>query len=113
MKQRTTLLLLACALLIAPLSGFAAPLASMATAACAATSSTAPPPFFAPASSTSVTKAALIGPVCGSCSPSPCAGAKVGSICGIGGGGQYKFCADVGNCSDTLTQCLCKTGPPF
>ena len=80
MKQRTTLLLLACALLIAPLSGFAAPLASMATAACAATSSTAPPPFFAPASSTSVTKAALIGPVCGSCSPSPCAGAKVGSI---------------------------------
>ena len=114
MKLGITLLLLAAVLLIAPLPSHAAPLASMAPASCAASSSSAPalPGFSTPASK-SLLKA-IIGPKCGTCSLSPCVGAKVGSICGIGGGGQYEFCADIGTCpQDGLTQCQCKTGPPF
>ncbi len=110
MKLGITLLLLAAVLLIAPLPSHAAPLASMAPQ-CAANAS-APELPSTPASK-SLLKA-IIGPKCGSCSQTICVGAKVGSICGIAGGGEYEYCGDVGICSaDGLTQCSCKTGAPF
>jgi hypothetical protein len=113
MKSRLTLLVLAAALLIAPLASHAEPLASTAPAACAANASTSQLPGFSTPASDVLLKT-IIGPKCGSCSLSPCVGAKVGSICGIGGGGEYKYCGDIGTCpADGLTQCQCKTGPPF
>jgi hypothetical protein len=114
MKLKITLLLLAAALLVAPNPSHAEPLASTAPALCAASASTTPalPGFSTPASQ--VLLKTIMRPKCGACSGSPCVGAAVASICGVGGGGQYKFCADVGNCpQDGLTQCICKTGPPF
>jgi hypothetical protein len=111
MKLRTTLLLLAVVFLIAPLPSHAASLASTAPSQCAANAS-APELPSTPASK-SLLKA-IIGPKCGSCSQTICVGAKVASICGIAGGGEYEYCGDVGICSaDGLTQCSCKTGPPF
>ena len=113
MKLRLTLLVLAFALLIAPAAGFAEPLASTAPAACAAQAST-PASILDPVTLKILPKSLPPLPKCGVCSGSPCVGANVGSICGIGGGGQYKYCGDVGTCSqDNLTQCSCKTGAPF
>jgi hypothetical protein len=109
MKLSITLLLLAAMLLIAPSPSHAA----AAPALCAANTSSAPalPGFSTPASK-SLLKA-IIGPTCGSCSQAICVGAKLGSICGISGG-LYKYCGDVGTCpADGLTQCYCKTGPPY
>jgi hypothetical protein len=110
MKLGITLLLLAAVLLIAPLPSHAAPLASTAPSQCAANAS-APELPSTPASK-SLLKA-IIGPTCGSCSQAICVGAKLGSICGISGG-LYKYCGDVGTCpADGLTECYCKTGPPY
>ena len=111
MKLGITLLLLAAVLLIVPLPSHAVPLAFTAPSRCAANAS-APELPSTPASK-SLLKA-IIGPKCGSCSLSPCVGAKLGSICGIAGSGEYEYCGDVGICSaDGLTQCQCKTGPPY
>ncbi len=111
MKLRLTLLVFAVALLVAPLAGFAEPLASTAPV-CGAQAST-PASILDPVTLKILPKSFPL-PKCGVCSGSPCVGANVGSICGIGGGGQYKYCGDVGTCSqDNLTQCSCKTGAPF
>jgi hypothetical protein len=113
MKLGITLLLLAAVLLITPSPSHA--VASTTPALCAAHSSSSAPalPGFSTPASQSLLKT-IIGPKCGTCSLSPCVGAKVGSICGIGGGGEYKYCGDIGTCpQDGLTQCSCKTGPPF
>src|ERR1700754_4849215 len=111
MKPGITLLFLAAVLLIAPSPSYAA----AAPALCAANSSSSSPAlpgFNSPASQTLLK--AIIGPKCGTCSFSPCVGARVGSMCGVGGGGQFEFCADIGTCpQDGLTQCRCQTGPPF
>jgi hypothetical protein len=114
MKLRLPLLLLAAAvLLVTPYASQAAPLGSAAPAFCAAASSAPALPGFSTPAADSVLKT-ILGPKCGTCSLPPCVGAKVGSICGIGGGGQYEFCADIAICpQDGLTQCQCKTGPPF
>jgi|SRR6478672_4185953 len=112
MKLRLTLLVLAVALLVAPAAGFAEPLASTAPAACAAQAST-PASILDPVTLKILPKSFPL-PKCGVCSLSPCVGANVGSICGIAGNGEYKYCGDVGTCSqDSLTQCQCKTGAPF
>lgn len=59
---------------------------------------------------------AIVLPKCGSCSSSPCAGAKVNSICGhvpLGGVLQDEFCAVVAVCPvDNSNQCRCQPGPP-
>jgi hypothetical protein len=112
MKLRITLLLLAAALLVVPYPSHAEALASTAPALCAANASTPALPDFSTPASKILLKAIML-PKCGVCSGS-CTGARVGSICGVGGGGQDKFCADLGNCpQDGLTQCNCQTGPPF
>lgn len=113
MKLRLTLLVLSLALLIAPAAGFAEPLASTAPAACAAQAATLAS-ILDPVTLEILPKSFPPLPKCGACSGSPCVGANVASICGVGGGGQYKYCADIANCpQDGLTQCMCKTGAPF
>src|SRR3954453_17267192 len=103
MKLRITLLLLAAFIFVAAHPSHSAPLASTAPAQCAANSSTPELPGFSTPASKSLLKA-IIGPKCGSCSQSICVGAKVASICGIAGNGQYEYCGDVGICSaDGLT----------
>jgi hypothetical protein len=110
MKLRITLLLLAAVLLVAPFPSQAAEV-SAAPSLCAAGVATPALPEVGTPASRILLKSIMI-PKCGSCSFSPCIGAKVGSVCGVLGN-QYEFCADVGTCSqDGLTQCHCQTGPP-
>ncbi len=107
MKLRLTLLVLALALLIAPVAVFAAPPEASAPAVCPAQAS------ILDSVTLKILPRSLTLAKCGTCSDTICRGANLGSICGIGGGGQYKLCGDVGICSNNLTQCLCKTGPPL
>jgi len=114
MNLRITLFALAAVLLAGHASHAGTPLTSPAIPGglpfCVADLAAPALPSFAP----SALPMSFSIPPCGACSLSNCIGFKPGQICGIGGGGQYKFCADIGTCpQDGRIQCSCQTGPPF
>jgi len=112
MNLRITLLVLAAVLVVGHRTNADAYTSTPATQGlpfCVADLSAPQLPGFAPRD----LPMSLTIPPCGACSLS-CIGLKPGQVCGIGGGGQYKFCADIGTCpQDGRVQCSCQTGPPF
>jgi hypothetical protein len=111
MKLRFTFLLLTGAMLLGATQVKAAAAASGAALPFCVADLNAPE---LPSATPSSSRQGFLGIPCGVCSQSICQGKKLASVCGIGGGGVYLLCADVGICTqDGSTNCSCKSGPPL
>jgi hypothetical protein len=120
MKARTTLLVLACMLLVASVAGAATPAtadiaAAMAhpamslldgASACSTSLAATPLPGALPA------PIKMTGATCGTCSRNPCIGATIGEVCVVGETRGTCQPPLGNNCSGGITfQCQCWSGP--